>query len=34
MLHATVQDNRTSILEKKKKVFTIYGPGGHLGHVT
>ena len=33
MLHAKFQD-RLVVLEKKiSKVFTIYGHGGHLGHV-
>ena len=31
MLHAKFQDHRTSGCFK---VFTIYGRGGHLGHVT
>ena len=37
MLHAKIQDHRTSVLERKVfKVcfFLIYGRGGHLGHVT
>ena len=34
MLHAKFQDHRTSVLEKIFKGFTIYGHGGHLGHVT
>ena len=32
MLHAKFQDHRTSSSEKK--IFTIYGHGGHLGHET
>ena len=35
MLHAKSQDHRTSGSGKDfLKVFTIYGRGGHLGHVT
>ena len=36
MLHAKFQDHRTSGSEKRRffKVFTIYGHGDHLGHVT
>ena len=35
MLHAKFQNNRTSGSgEEDLKVFTIYGRGGHLGHVT
>ena len=36
MLHAKFQDHRTSgsAGEDFFKVFTIYGHGGHLGHVT
>ena len=36
MLHAKFQDHRTSVSRVKDclKVFTIYGRGGHLGHVT
>ena len=36
MLHAKFQDHRTfgSGEEDFFKVFTIYGHGGHLGHVT
>ena len=36
MLHAKFQDNRTSGSgeEDVKRFFTIYGRGGHLGHVT
>ena len=36
MLHAKFQDHRTSDSgeEDLLKVFTIYGRGGHLGHVT
>ena len=35
MLHAKFQDHRTSGSGKEDfKVFTIYGHGGHLGHVT
>ena len=35
MLHAKFQDHRTSGSgEEFFKVFTIYGHGGHLGHVT
>ena len=36
MLHAKVQDLRTSGYgeEDLLKVFTIYGHGGHLGHLT
>ena len=35
MLHARFQDHRTSGSgEIFYKVFTIYGHGGHLGHVT
>ena len=34
MLHAKFQDHRTSCSgEDFSKVFTIYGHGGHLGHV-
>ena len=32
MLHAKFQD--LPVYEKILKVFTIYGQGGHLGHVT
>ena len=34
MLHAKFQDHRTSGSGDSLKVFTIYGRGGHLGHVT
>ena len=35
MLHAKFQNHRTSGTGKGDlKVFTIYGHGGHLGHVT
>ena len=35
MMHAKFQDHRTSgSKEEFLKVFTIYGHGGHLGHVT
>ena len=36
MLQAKFQDHRTSGSgeERFSKVFTIYGRGGHLGHVT
>ena len=36
MLHAKFQDHRTSSsnIEDFLKAFTIYGHGGHLGHVT
>ena len=36
MLHAKFQDHRTSGSGEEFffKVFTIYGHGGHLGHVT
>ena len=36
MLHAKFQDHRTSSSGEEDffKVFTIYGHGGHLGHVT
>ena len=36
MLHVKFQDHRTSGFgaEDFLKVFTIYGRGGHLGHVT
>ena len=36
MLHAKFQDHRTSGSgeEDFSKVFTVYGHGGHLGHVT
>ena len=36
MLHDEFQDRRTSssVEEDFSKVFTIYGQGGHLGHVT
>ena len=36
MLHAKFQDHRTSGSEEEDflKVFTIYGHGGHIGHVT
>ena len=35
MLHAKFQDHRTSGSgEEFLKVFTIYGHGSHLGHVT
>ena len=35
MLHAMFQDHRTSGSgEDFFKDFTIYGPDGHLGHVT
>ena len=36
MLHAKFQDHRASDFEERSflKVFSIYGRGGHLGHVT
>ena len=36
MLHTKFRENRPPVLEKKisKGFFTIYGHGGHLGHVT
>ena len=34
MLHAKFEDHRPSGSREKFKVFTIYGHGGHLGHVT
>ena len=35
MLHTKFQGHRTLVPKKKIfKVFTIYGHGGHLGHVT
>ena len=36
MIHAKFQNHRTSgsVEEDFFKVFTIYGHGGHLGHVT
>ena len=36
MLHAKFQDNRTFLFWRRRflKVFTIYGHGSHLGHVT
>ena len=35
MMHAKFQDHRTSgSRENLKTFFTIYGHGGHLGHVT
>ena len=36
MLHTKFQDHRTSDSEEEDflNVFTIYGRGGHLGHVT
>ena len=34
MLHAKFRENRPSGSRKFLKVFTIYGRGGHLGHVT
>ena len=36
MLHAKFQDHRTSSSGEEDflQVFTIYGYGGHLGHVT
>ena len=35
MLHTKLQGHRTSGSEEENfKVFTIYGHGGHLGHVT
>ena len=34
MLQVKLQDHRTTCLEKFRNVFTIYGHGGHLGHVT
>ena len=35
MIHAKFQDHRNSGFgEDFFKVFTIYGDGGHLGHVT
>ena len=36
MVHAKFQDNRTSGSGEEDflKVFTIYGPSGHLGHLT
>ena len=32
MLHAKFRDHRILVLQEK--AFTIYGHGGHLGHVT
>ena len=36
MLHAKFQDHRTSVSGEEDflNVFTIYGRGGHLGHLT
>ena len=34
MLHTKFRGNGLPIPEKILRVFTIYGPGGHLGHVT
>ena len=34
MLHAKFQDRRTSGSGRDFKVFTIYGHGSHLGHMT
>ena len=36
MLHAKFQDHRTSgsEVENNLKFYSIYGRGGHLGHVT
>ena len=36
IIHAKFQDNRTSGSGEEEflNVFTIYGHGGHLGHVT
>ena len=34
MLYTKFGENQTPVLEKIFKVFTIYGRGGHLGHVT
>ena len=34
ILHAKFQDLRLQVLLKIFKCFTIYGRGGHLGHVT
>ena len=34
MLHAKFQDHRTWFWRRFLKVFTIYGHGSHLGHVT
>ena len=34
MLQTKFQDHRTSGSGRFLKVFTIYGRGGHLGHVT
>ena len=35
MLHIKFRENKPAFLEKKiLRVFTIYGHGGHLGHVT
>ena len=36
MLHTKFRENRQagSVEEDFLRVFTIYGPGGHLGHVT
>ena len=34
MLHAKFQDLRTAGSGEEDKVFTIYGRGGHFGHVT
>ena len=34
MLHTKFRGNRSTGSEDVRKVFTIYGHGGHLGHVT
>ena len=34
MLHTKFRGNRPGSGEDIKRVFTIYGHGGHLGHVT
>ena len=34
MIHAKFQDHRILVLGKIFKVLTIYGHGGHLGHMT
>ena len=34
MLHTKFRENGLPVLEKKIFDFTIYGRGGHLGHVT
>ena len=34
MLHTKLSGNQPPVAEKIFKCFTIYGRGGHLGHVT